>query len=492
MSDTNREIKRFFKHSSIYAVGSIINRLGAFLLLPIYTNYLTVQEYGALELFYAVLAVIGGLLSVGLAHATLRFYFEYEKEEERGAVVSTNYIGSMLIVVAGSMLVAVWRDEISNMVFGNYDYSLGILMILATIVFELSTQICFSYLRAKEYSILFISIVSVKLVIQVAVNSYLVIVARAGVDGVLFGNLLTVFTGWLILSVFTLNRCGLTFHLEKAIPVLKYSFPFLLSTIVGLISQNVDKFLINGLLTLQALGIYALAIKFSKLLEELIAEPFNRSYGSFRFSIMKMDNASEIQSKIVRYLLAAALASGLAISLYTRDLLKIISDESFWPAADILPILIIASTLKVISYPFQTGILYKKKTRYIFYINVVNAVIATISGYIGIKLFGILGACFALVVVSISDILMTNIISQRYFNVKYEYGKYFIMSLITVMFYMVSIPTNVVSIYISVMLKTVVLILFLIVLLKSGVFDKEEIIAAKKFMYRYIPILKNA
>ena len=68
---TGSHLARFFKHSSVYLIGNLVNRLGAFLLLPLYTHYLTVSEYGALELFYAIMGVIFGVLSIGIAHAVI-------------------------------------------------------------------------------------------------------------------------------------------------------------------------------------------------------------------------------------------------------------------------------------------------------------------------------------------------------------------------------------------------------------------------------------
>ena len=74
MSSSSQEIGRFARHSAIYAIGNVLNRVGAFLLLPVYTNFLSTAEYGALELFYAVAIVISGVLSAGLSHATLRLF----------------------------------------------------------------------------------------------------------------------------------------------------------------------------------------------------------------------------------------------------------------------------------------------------------------------------------------------------------------------------------------------------------------------------------
>ena len=91
------DVGRFFRHSTIYALGSIVNRAGAFLLLPLYTSRLSTGEYGTLELYYVIASVVSGLLSVGIAHATLRFYFDYPEQRERNTLVTTNLIASLLI-----------------------------------------------------------------------------------------------------------------------------------------------------------------------------------------------------------------------------------------------------------------------------------------------------------------------------------------------------------------------------------------------------------
>ncbi|MBI3546803.1 MAG: polysaccharide biosynthesis protein [Gammaproteobacteria bacterium] len=473
----------FFKHSSIYAFGSILNRAAAFLLLPIYTNYLSVAEYGALELFYVIATVVSGLLSVGIAHATLRFYFEYETETERNAVVTTNLTVSLLITSAGALLVSFWHEPLARYVMGNPEYSRGVLIVLATLVLELSSQVSLAYLRAKEYSKLFVIIMFFKLVLQFAANTYFVVFRHAGIEGVLTGNLLAVAFGWIILTIFVLRQCPYCFEWSKAVPVLKYSFPFLLSTITGLISANIDRFLINSLLSLQALGIYALALKFSGLLDNLIGEPFNRSYGAYRFSIMKRADAAAVQMRIVRYLLMGLTALGLGIVYFAHDLLVIMSDKAYWPAADILPLLVLGSLLQVINYPMQTGIFYEKKTRYVFYIGLLAAVVSSAANFVLIRWLGILGACGAQVVTAGAVLYITNRISQRYFSVRYEYPRLFAILLVTVIFYLLSLPLMNQSLYWSVPLKLLLYAGFLATLIYSGALQRTEISWLRSKLY---------
>jgi O-antigen/teichoic acid export membrane protein len=478
------DLKRFFKHSSIYAIGNIINRIGAFLLLPVYTNYLSVSEYGTLELFYVVMSVVSGILAIGMAHATLRFYYDFEELSERNASISTNFIGSFVVTLAGVLFVALFTDQISASVFDSDKYNTGIYIILVTLVLELSSQICLAYVRALEYSMFFVIISIAKLIIQVSVNTYLVIVEGAGVEGVLAGNLITVFVGWSVLTYFTLSRCGFKFHMAKFIPVLRYCLPFLLSTLLGLIATNVDKFVLNYLVSLKALGIYALALKFSMIIEQLIGEPFSRSYGAFRYTIMKDEGADKMQADIVKYLFIVAVFSALGMSYFVRDILVIMSDEAYWGASEIVPIIMLSAIIKIMTYPAQTGILFAKQTKYFFYITAITAVVGVVGSYVLIDNFGLVGACMSLVVTESVALIVTHNISQRFFNVSYDYSKFIIILVAAIVFYLPAIYLTEYSLLISIFSKLLLLSAFVVFIYLSPVLTKEEVIQIRGFIGR--------
>lgn len=487
MSEHKKDIKRFFKHSYIYAVGNIINRLGAFLLLPVYTNYLSVEEYGIIELFYAVSAVVFGFLSMGIAHATLRFYFEYDETKDKHEVVSTNYISSFIVSVIGVLIVAIWHKELSQLIFSSQAYSAGVLLILGTIVFELSSQICLAYVRAVEKSVFFVYIAVAKLLIQVSVNVYLVIYAHQGVVGVLTGNFIAVLSGWIILSIFTLKDCGFSVSFKKLFPILHYSFPFLLGTFSEIITTNVDKFSLNYLDSIGAVGIYMLAIKFSMVIEQLIGEPFSRSYGSFRFSIMKQENAPIIQAKIVRYLFYVAIFCALGMSLYITELLKIMSDKSYWPAAQIVPIVVLASVIKIMNYPLQTGVLYAKKTRFFFYIGLVAAAVSVSANLSLIPVYGVYGAALAMILTDTTMTLSMHIVAQKYFHVVYEYKKILAVFMLSVLIFGLTFILPEMNIFMSIVAKTCLLVLFVYFLFfRRYLLNEEEV----EFILRFVPFYK--
>ena len=67
-------LKSTAKHSAIYAIGALISRLTALVMLPIYTRYLTPADYGVIELLTMAIEITGILVGLRITQALFRFY----------------------------------------------------------------------------------------------------------------------------------------------------------------------------------------------------------------------------------------------------------------------------------------------------------------------------------------------------------------------------------------------------------------------------------
>lgn len=470
------DLSRFLQHSGIYAIGNALNRLGAFLLLPLYTRYLTPGEYGTLELFYALSALISTVLAVGLSHATLRFYFDYKEEADRRSVVSTNFLAAVAISAAGALLVALAGDRIAGWVLGAPPPAWAMPAMLATIVFELSSQICLAYLRAREKSVFFVTLSLVKLVVQCAANTLLLMHYDAGVAGVLAGNLLAVVTGWLVVAGYTLHHCGLRFEWSKLLPVLRYTLPFVGATLLAVLGSNLDRFLVTHLLSLEALGVYALAMKFSKLISDLIGEPFNRAYGAFRYTIMERPDAAATQARITRYVAAALAAVALGVALLTGDVLRVMATPQYWGAGALMPMLAAAAVLQTLVYPLQSGIFFSKNTQHMFTLTVLQFVLSVVVGVPLIWAFGLQGLCATQLVLAVVNLVATHRYSQRYFAVQYELRRLAWLGALWLAFWTAALPLALwpVPLWLSVLAKLALVLGFLGAVLASPVLQGAE------------------
>jgi O-antigen/teichoic acid export membrane protein len=412
---------RLARHTSIYALGNALLRLGSFILLPLYTTYLTVSDFGVLELLSSTASILASFLGIGLAHATLRFYFEYTEPTDRKAVVSTSFLTSLFVSVPVFYAISHLNGFICQYLLERRQLTTALNILYITLTLELLRQIGLSYLRAREYSTLYVALCASQLVVQVAVNIYTVRTLKYGVTGVLMGNLVSVSVGALCCYLIILKDCGLRYSYRILFDLVKYSYPFLFSSISSSIFKNSDRFIMKAFISLHALGIYGLAMKFAVILNELILEPFQRSYGAYRFSEMRNPKARDNQARVFAYIVVLVTWVAIAICTFSHYFLRIFTAPAYYETYEYIPFVVFAVVVGSCTYIFQTGILVQKSTIHLFYIDMISQFTAFCLAFILIQQFGIFGACIAVICREILYSFLTNYFSQKLYPIRYDF-----------------------------------------------------------------------
>ena len=111
------------RHSAIYGLGGLVARILAIVLLPLYTRYLTREDYGAIGTLIALTAVLAVLLRVGTQSAFFRFYFDSKEPADRLRVVRTAFWYTMAASTVGLVLGEIFAGEISYWLFRTDDHA---------------------------------------------------------------------------------------------------------------------------------------------------------------------------------------------------------------------------------------------------------------------------------------------------------------------------------------------------------------------------------
>src|SRR3954453_21586972 len=82
-------LRRLATTGAAYTASSVLSKLIAVALLPLYTAYLTPSDYGAAEVVLASVVAISIVVRLGLIEALLRFY--YLPGVDRPAVVRSGF-----------------------------------------------------------------------------------------------------------------------------------------------------------------------------------------------------------------------------------------------------------------------------------------------------------------------------------------------------------------------------------------------------------------
>ena len=417
------ELKKLTRHTAIYTFGNLIYRAASFVLVPLYARVLAPADYGKLELITVITFIIQSLLSAGISHAVLRFYYEYECPADRRRLVSSAFLSSLALSIVGAALLVWFAPHLSSLMFGSPAFTAGFRLAAVTMAFEISREMSLALVRAMERAGFFIVVSITQLCVQVGVTVYTVVFLKMGILGVLTGNFVASSSIWVILTWFTIRQCGVAFQWRMLPPIGRYAGPLMLSSFSYSAFQYLDRFTLNSAASLNAVGIYALSVRIVNVVPVLVLLPFTNSYGPFRFSIMKQANARQIYARVLSYYVMAVGLIGLGIAAFSREILILFASPEYREAYRIVPLLLVPQALGGVQYCLQTGIYIEKRTKYLFYIASSTSALNIALVFTLIPRFGVMGAAWAAILAAVYGVSASFVLSQRVYPIQYEYGR---------------------------------------------------------------------
>ncbi len=105
-------LRRLATTGAAYTAASILSKLIAVALLPLYTRYLTPADYGAAEVMFAAVVSASIVVRLGTIEALLRFY--YKDDEDPARVVATSFAALFWVATAAALIALPFAGQISE------------------------------------------------------------------------------------------------------------------------------------------------------------------------------------------------------------------------------------------------------------------------------------------------------------------------------------------------------------------------------------------
>ncbi len=474
MTNLKKETKAVAKHSSVYMLATILNRVVSFLMIPIYTRFLLPSDYGIMEILGLTTDVIGMVISLGIAGAMYRFYFEYDSSKDRNEVISTAILTFGVIALVSLLALSSSSHYLSIKVLKTDKYYYYFLIAFCSLWFNTILQMGYTYLRIREESVRYLWYSLSRMILALSLNIYLVAILKIGVLGVLLSTLITSITFSLLLVLPIILKVGARFSSDKCKAMVKYGAPLIPTNIAAFVVHASDRFFINHYVGLAQTGLYSLGYKFGNLPNNFIAAPFMQIWEVRFFKRFREKDAHIIFGKIFTYLCFLTIFTGLGISVLIKDALKIMSDPAYWSAYKIVPIILISYIIFSFQYYFNMGIYITKKTKYLAYINISNAILNICLNFILISRYGVWGAAFATLSCFIYKVLITYTISNRLYRIKFETLRLLKLAGLALVLYFCCSFISIGTVYTDLAVKFVVACTFPILLFFIGFYTDGE------------------
>ena len=418
-------IKSLGTQSLIYGAGHVAARGVTFLLLPIYTNIFSLEDYGIISLIYTFLGFMNVVLHYGLDASLLKHYMPADSEE-RKTILSNAYGSFLITTILFSLLLIIFRNNVSGLLFGINLPNIT-LLVVGILFFDVLWSIHVLILRAEERPVYFSIISFLNVLSTLALNILFVIYFELGIYGVLLSNLITSGVIFLITFPIILKRSSIKLlSLKYWKKMMKFGVPFLPAGIFSMILELSDRYILRYLTDIETVGLYNAGYKLG-LLILLIVMGFNMAWQPY---FLKKEKEERKYIADVTTLVFAVLGFlWILLLLWSDTMVKMkfgdfsFFGEQYWEATSIVPIIGLAYVFHA-GYLIQLpGVYLLEKTGWIPWVRGLGALSNIILNFLFIPEYGIVGAASA---TCLSFILMAVIfyfINRSVFPIIYQWRK---------------------------------------------------------------------
>ena len=217
----------------------------SFVMLPLYTHYLTPGNYGTWELLDLVMSLLGMMLNLGLTSAVLKYYAAAETKDDRRRVISTSFTFSLLTGLAVFSVGATTIPLATRALFGPGVSGIYLFLSFTLAVMAYVAAVPYTLLRAKNRAQLLVTYDTIGVVVILALNVYFVVVLKLGLIGVLLSPLLVGTAKTILIFFWTRHDIGISADRAVLRLLLFFGAPLVLSNLTMYVLNFSDRFFLR-------------------------------------------------------------------------------------------------------------------------------------------------------------------------------------------------------------------------------------------------------
>lgn len=446
-------------------------QVAGFLLLPVYTHFLSPAEYGIIEIIERVVGIINiCLMAGGIRQATLTFYLQSNNINDRDQIAPTItgfilliFMLSCVIILFISPPLASWMS-ISNprlLVFG-----------VVAMISDLFLVVPLTLMQARIESITFVLVNMLILVFRVLLAVLFVVYLKLGVWGA-FGALFISFISFgIILTTRELCHASFRINFKKFREIVRFSFPFIPTGIFFFLIFSGDRFFLLKASGQDALGIYGLACKLASISGTIAFQPLFKVWTAKMYERFEMPNADVYVGQLLTKIMIVYAFVSMGLSVFHREILTILSTPLYYDAGKIIAPLVLANGFLFISNYMECVFYVFRRTDLKPLTAFLGALVILLLYSILIPHYKILGAVYSTLFGYAFMALITLIVSRRLFKIQYEISKLLMLLIITFIVVLVSNQFRIGFYYF--LLKCILIFLWLTGVWFFGILKRED------------------
>lgn len=461
--------KELVKNTIIIFIGKFCTQFITLLLLPLYTHFLSTEDYGYIDLIQTYLTFFIPLILLKIDAGIFRFLIDARKSEEEKNKIITNGIFIMFVELIISTILFAVAVKIFSI-----KYSILIVMNLISLsVLTFLLQIVRGIGKNKQYS--FSSIIAA--IVTIVLNLIFLVGFHKNGKYVLIASLISniICTIYLLIVNKILKNVKIKYIDKKLIKdLLKYSIPMIPNELSWWIVHVSDRTIISYALGVAANGIYSVSCKFSNILSSIF-NIFNLSWQESAALHINDTDKDEFFSNVINKVFNLFICFCIGILACLPFVFELLIKDSYREAYKYVPILLLANIFSVLIGLIGSIYVAKKMTKEVAKTTMIAAIINLTIDIALIKVIGIYAAAISTLVSYMLLAIYRYIDVQKYVKVKIPIKNIVVNSIIFILVVVLYLYNNIALNVINLLLY----ILYAIIVNKELLIEFKKVIGKK-------------
>lgn len=388
----DKRYTKLAKNTGVMLAGNLSSKLISFLLLPVYTHYLSTSAYGESDMINVYASILLSLITCCVADGMFVFP---KKEDDEG---KQRYFTSGLAFVLGSFTIVALLLLLLDILFKPQQ---GVILLdkwwIYLMSFSMFIQLYFQQFALSLEKTTLYSISGVVLTVLMAVLA-IILLPINGLSGYLLSIVLANIGSALFLLVSCRFHRYVSIHsidIEYLKRLLKYGIPLIPNSVMWWLMNGLNRPLMEVQLGLSAIGIYSVAYKFPTVLS-MVFQVISHSMSITVVDEFGKADFNAFYNRILRILTMSVLFVGAILCVCSKWLIDVFADADFYPAWQYMPLLTLAVIFQCMGSFIGNIFMAEKKSKYFFYSSLWGAGTSIAFTLLFIRLWGLLGVCIAM------------------------------------------------------------------------------------------------
>ena len=403
--------QKLVKNTAILAIGTMFSSVFSFLVIPIFSRWLSADDYGTYDLFLTYTSLLLPFLTLACGEACFRFLLEAKTNTEKSDVLSS----SLFIVVVGTILGCI-GVSIVFLTGRSEEFIPFLCLLISSILLRQTSYIARGF---RKFSVYTLSNVLDLIALAVSVT-YFVYFKQMGLRGIIYGNSIAHMVG----AIYVIVRlklwefiCFNKPNFVKMKEILIYSMPLIPNTVAWWIVNVSDRTIIRIALGASFNGVYAIANKIPSMCSTMFGV-FHMSWQESAIDSLNDVDRNQYFNSIFNKVVPFCISVGMCILSINKYIYQWIWDPKYIAGKFQVWILITAIMFSFLSQ-FLGGIMVaEKRTKANGATTCIAAAINVVVNLALIKILGLYAASYSTLVAYVFLFVTRAILIRKSYSIK--------------------------------------------------------------------------